>query len=213
MLFLTLLLSGCNAGSKAVGPNTDKPEAQQVRAGGDRADAADTVQLSDSTREPKAEAASAPKIKQAAAQKDSVDSEKTVQSANTPGNAGVSSNKEEPGPRVRLVVTRDFGQSLISDRWVALTGSATAMGVTTANLDTKTAYGGSFITSINGIVSGYTGKTAWDKEKRDWFFYYNGKMGNTSASNIKLKSGDIVWWDYHDWSGEAKPLPAVPPTK
>ncbi len=111
------------------------------------------------------------------------------------------------------MVTRDFGQSLISDRWVPFNQSASALDVTTANLNTTTAYGGTFITSINGISSGYTGKAGWDKEKRDWFLYYNGKISSTGAADIQVKAGDIVWWDYHDWGGEQKEMPADPPGK
>lgn len=113
--------------------------------------------------------------------------------------------------QVRLVVTRDFGQSLISDRWVKIDQPTSALSVTTANLEVKTAYGGTFINSINGISSGYTGKAGWDKEKKDWFFYYNGKISSAGAGDVEVKAGDTIWWDYHEWSGKAKDLPPVPP--
>lgn len=113
--------------------------------------------------------------------------------------------------RVRLVVTRDFGKSLISDGWVPMDKPITALDLTTGNLKTETAYGGVFITSINGIASGYTGKAAWNKEKVDWFLYYNGKISPAGANNITVKAGDVIWWDYHNWGGEQIPLPEIPP--
>jgi len=125
--------------------------------------------------------------------------------------AGKEANAAKP--RVRLVGTRDFGQTLLSGCWVPLDKTVSALDVTTANLQTKTAYGGVFITSINGLASGYTGKVAWDKKKEDWFLYYNGKIAATGANSIVVKDGDIIWWDYHDWGGEQKPMPAVPPSK
>ena len=65
--------------------------------------------------------------------------------------------------------------------------------------DVKTAYGGGFVTAINGIKAG---------KGCDWFYYVNGAMPNVGALSYIPCAGDIVWWDFHEWQG-ARPVPAV----
>lgn len=115
----------------------------------------------------------------------------------------------EPGgkAKVHLLVTRDYGETVIFNQWVAVQDQQKALSLTESYLDVKTSYGGSFINSINGLESGYTGKMI-KKTKQDWFFYINGVLAGSGAADVSIKSGDVVWWDYHDW-GSAAFTPAM----
>lgn len=118
-------------------------------------------------------------------------------------------NKTEPGgeAKVHLLVTRDYGETVIFNEWVAVQDQPNALSLTESYLDVKTSYGGSFINSINGLESGYTDKMI-KKTKYDWFLYANGVLAGAGAKDVKVNSGDVVWWDYHDW-GSAAFTPAM----
>lgn len=103
----------------------------------------------------------------------------------------------ESGGRVTLSVTRDFGLRTLDSKSVPVPASPTVMAVLAKNAKVKTAYGGGFIDSINGLASGYTGTGG---SKNDWFYYVNGVQASVGAAEFKLRPGDKVWWDYHDWS-------------
>ena len=62
------------------------------------------------------------------------------------------------------------------------------------NADVGTAYGGRFVSSINGI-EGNTGN-GWD-----WFYFINGIEANRGATDYTLHPGDHEWWDYRYWAG------------
>ncbi len=113
----------------------------------------------------------------------------------------------EEKAQVHLLVTRDYGEAMIFNQWVQIQEQQDALSLTTAYLDVKTSYGGSFVNSINGLESGYTGKIG-KREKADWFLYFNGVLVGTGARDIKVKKGDVVWWDYHDW-GSSTFTPAM----
>ena len=38
-------------------------------------------------------------------------------------------------------------------------------------------------------------------EKRDWFYFVNGIEPDVGAAEIRLRPGDIAWWDYRSWGG------------
>ena len=111
-----------------------------------------------------------------------------------------SESREEA--KVRLLVTCDYGAAIIFDQWVEVQEQRDALGLTTSYLDIKTSYGGSFVNSINGLKSGYTGRIG-KREKSDWFLYFNGVLAGTGAGDIKVKNRDVVWWDYHNWGAAA----------
>lgn len=92
---------------------------------------------------------------------------------------------------MRVVATTDFGKNLLFDQTIELRHGSTAMDGLRQIAEVQTAYGGGFVSSINGITSG--GKT-------DWFFYMNGVCANVGARDYVLHAGDVVHWDYHDWS-------------
>lgn len=96
---------------------------------------------------------------------------------------------------------------MIFNQWVQVQGQQDALSLTTSYLEVKTSYGGSFVNSINGLESGYIGQIG-KREKSDWFLYFNGVLAGKGAGDIKVKRGDIVWWDYHDW-GSSTFTPAM----
>jgi hypothetical protein len=101
-------------------------------------------------------------------------------------------------------VTRDYG----SERLVAATledpGEAeTVVRFLDREAEIDTAYGGNFVSSIEG-VSG----TVEGGRSRDWFFYVNGYWSPVGAGEALVRPGDRIWWDYRDWS-DAYKVPAV----
>jgi hypothetical protein len=105
--------------------------------------------------------------------------------------------------KARLVVTRNYGESIIYSEWVEIPDKQDALSLTSAYLDVKTSYGGSFVNSINGLESGYTNNKVANSKKEDWFLYFNGVLAGCGAENIKVKSSDVVWWDHHSWEASA----------
>jgi hypothetical protein len=73
------------------------------------------------------------------------------------------------------------------------------------NAKVKTAYGGGFVNSIDGLASSYTGLGV---KQDDWFYVVNGVQPSRGAGEYTLQPGDSVWWDYHSWEF-AVAIPAV----
>jgi hypothetical protein len=107
-------------------------------------------------------------------------------------------------PDVHLTVSRDFGRRVLLARAVDdVTESDTVMRVLERSADVRTGYGGDFVEAIDGLAgSGAGGR------HRDWIFYVDGVESPVGASDVRLRGGEDVWWDYRDWSA-ALTLPAV----
>jgi len=69
-------------------------------------------------------------------------------------------------------------------------------------LHVTTRYGGRYVQSIDG-TAGSLGSP------RDWFFYVNGIEGATSAASVRVKPGDVLWWDYRHWTGSTMDIPVI----
>jgi hypothetical protein len=120
------------------------------------------------------------------------------------GLAGCGLGAGEGGTEARVVVTRDFGAKRLEARIVQdLSSSETAMRLLERSFDVKTRYGGGFVQSIDGLAGGRE-----DGRPVDWFFYVNGVESDVGAADVKLRDGDRIWWDRHDW-GDAPHIPAV----
>lgn len=113
-------------------------------------------------------------------------------------------SRQAAGP-VDLLVTRDFGSKVLVEKSATVTGSPTVMDVLAKNAKVETAYGGGFINSINGLASGHTDSGG---AKIDWFYCVNGIQASVGAADLKVRAGDKIWWDYHDWSSVSF-VPAV----
>jgi hypothetical protein len=112
--------------------------------------------------------------------------------------AGCGSSKSG-NDGVELRVTRDFGTQRLGD---TATESKVKKGdtlLTFLQRHHKTTVGGGVVRSIDGTaVSG----------ERNWLFYVNGEKPDGTAAERKLHPGDVVQWDYHDWSAAAE-IPAT----
>lgn len=106
----------------------------------------------------------------------------------------------ESGYRVDLFVTSDYGRKKMFGKTVGLVLDEVGMEVMFRNLDIQTAYGGGFVNSINGLESGYTFFTGSERKKYDWFYWVNGILAPVGVAEYRPVPGDVIWWDYHDWS-------------
>jgi hypothetical protein len=110
---------------------------------------------------------------------------------------------KEPS-RTTLTVTDGFGAVPLRDlRNPQVRGSETVMRLLQRNAQVTTRYGGGFVQSIDGRGGGHQ-----DGRPVDWFFYVNGVEASEGATATRLRSGDRVWWDRHDWSAAMR-VPAV----
>lgn len=99
-----------------------------------------------------------------------------------------------------LWVTRDRGATVLLDEQVP--ADQTLLRALRSRTDVKTRYGGRFVQAIDGLEGDAS-------RQRDWFWFVNGLTGNTSATEYRLRDGDVAWWDYRDWSGDAETLDVV----
>jgi hypothetical protein len=99
-----------------------------------------------------------------------------------------------------LWVTRDDGAIVV----YAGTVGAGSDGIRTVErkLRVTTRYGGRYMQSVDGI-SGSLGA------QKDWFYFVNGVEGSVSAVDVKLRPGDVLWWDYRHWTGATMHIPVV----
>lgn len=99
-----------------------------------------------------------------------------------------------------LWVTRENGANVVYAGPVG----AGSDGIRTVEqkLKVTTRYGGRYLQSVNGIA-GSLGS------QRDWFYFVNGVEGGQSAVDVKLRPGDVLWWDYRHWSGATMSVPVV----
>jgi hypothetical protein len=77
------------------------------------------------------------------------------------------------------------------------------MSVLERDADITTRYGGGFVQSIDGLEA----QERFDRSF-DWFFYVNGIESAVGAADYPLRGGEVIWWDYRDWSA-AQRVPAV----
>jgi uncharacterized protein DUF4430 len=90
-----------------------------------------------------------------------------------------------------LWVTRDRGAHVVFRGEVP--AGLTAMQALDRELDVTTRYGGRFVQSISGVEGSVT-------SERDWFYFVNGIEADRSAAEVRLRPGDVEWWDYRSWS-------------
>jgi hypothetical protein len=98
---------------------------------------------------------------------------------------------------VQLVITRDFGRETLVSKSVFPGEKQTVFDLLQENSQVTTAYGGGFIDSINGLKSSSGGLRGGIS---DWFYYVNGVFAHLGANDYQPLPGDVIWWDYHQWS-------------
>ncbi len=87
-----------------------------------------------------------------------------------------------------LWVTRDRGRHVLLVAHVP--ARLTAMQALDRKTRLETAYDGRFVVAIDGVASA---------PRRDWFYYVDGIPPSRSAVEVRLKDGDVLWWDYRSW--------------
>jgi hypothetical protein len=99
--------------------------------------------------------------------------------------------------QTELRVTKGFGtEGVTQTDQPKVGGSDTVMRLLQRNAPkVVTRYGGGFVQSIGGTSGGNRGGRPYD-----WFFYINGIESDKGATAIRVRKGEQVWWDYHDWS-------------
>jgi hypothetical protein len=107
------------------------------------------------------------------------------------------SNQNQNGESITLKITRDNGAILISEKKVPYNKGMTVMDAVVKNHEVETAYGGGFISSIEGIKS--TTESGIGRGY-DWFYYVNDEEPKKGASDYILKPDDVLRWDYHRWT-------------
>ncbi len=107
---------------------------------------------------------------------------------------------------VRLVVSRDFGATVMVDVLAPAKQGLDVMRLLAEHTTVDTSYGGEFVSGINGVRSTFGGVST--AAAADWFYWVDGIMADVGAADWKLSGGDTVWWDYHRWAG-AMVLPAT----
>jgi len=100
----------------------------------------------------------------------------------------------------RLWVTRDRGSEVLVDTTVP--AGQTLLRALRSKATVSTRYGGGFVQSIDGVEGSA-------RRHEDWFWFVNGLAGDRSAASYRLRDGDVAWWDYRDWSGDADTLEVV----
>jgi hypothetical protein len=109
------------------------------------------------------------------------------------------------GPRAkdgtaRLWVTRDRGSEVLVDATVP--AGQTLLRALRSRANVTSRYGGGFVQSIEGVEGSA-------RRHEDWFWFVNGLSGDRSATSYRLRDGDVAWWDYRDWAGDAETLEVV----
>ena len=100
----------------------------------------------------------------------------------------------------KLWVTRDRGSDVLVDADVP--AGQTLLRALRSRTKVTTRYGGGFVQSIDGVDGSA-------RRHEDWFWFVNGLAGDRSATSYRLRDGDVAWWDYRDWSGDAATLEVV----
>ncbi len=99
------------------------------------------------------------------------------------------------GGDATLWVTQERGTEVIVDTEIA--SGVSAIAALDREADVETRYGGRFVQSVNGLAGSLT-------EHADWFYFLNGIEPDQGGAEVKLRPGDVLWWDYRDWSQEAQ---------
>jgi Domain of unknown function (DUF4430) len=118
--------------------------------------------------------------------------------------AGCGLGAGEGAKDVRLTVTSQYGTRTLGEKQSSqVAGSETVMRLLQRNFSVKTRYGGGFVQSIDGLAGGEAGG-----RPVDWFYYVNGIEAGRGSAATRVRAGDRIWWDRHDW-GYAMRAPAV----
>jgi hypothetical protein len=104
------------------------------------------------------------------------------------------------GGTAEVWITRDRGRQVVSMDTVP--AGLTAMQALDRVADVKTRYGGRFVQAIGGVQGSLAGR-------HDWFYFVNGIEADRSAAELRLRAGDVEWWDLRSWANGQMSVPVV----
>jgi len=104
------------------------------------------------------------------------------------------------GGTAQVWITRDRGTHVVSMDTVP--AGLTAMQALDRVADVETRYGGRFVQAIGGAQGSLSAR-------RDWFYFVNGIEGDRSAAEVRLRAGDVEWWDLRSWANGRMSQPVV----
>jgi hypothetical protein len=93
----------------------------------------------------------------------------------------------------QLWVTRDRGARVLLTATVP--AGLTVMQALDREADIETRYGGRYVQSIDGVAGSI-------ERQADWFYFVNGIEPDVGAAEVRLRPGDVAWWDFRSWEGE-----------
>ncbi len=110
--------------------------------------------------------------------------------------AGCGLGPGEDTGTATLWVTEDYGSKVLADKPdMKVNESSNAMRMLDETADLETAYGGDFVQAVDGLEGGREGGRAFD-----WFFSVNGIVAERGSAQFPAVGGDVIWWDYRDWT-------------
>jgi hypothetical protein len=109
--------------------------------------------------------------------------------------AGCSTGAGGEEGTATLWITRDRGATVLLEAEVP--AGKTLMRTLSDHATVETRYGGRYVQAVNGVQGSLT-------RQRDWFWFVNGYEGGTSASEYRLRDGDVAWWDFRRWQRDAE---------
>jgi hypothetical protein len=97
--------------------------------------------------------------------------------------------------KAQIWVTRNRGATVM--RTGTAPAGLTALQGLARVASVGTAYGGAFVTAIDGVSSSRL-------HQRDWFYFVNGYESDRGAASYRLRAGDVEWWDYRAWQRQSR---------
>ncbi|MDX9870911.1 MAG: DUF4430 domain-containing protein [Clostridia bacterium] len=113
------------------------------------------------------------------------------------GGEGGSNPASPAVGNITYLITQNYGAETVLEEAVSYQPDRSVMeGLFATKAEVETAYGGDFVSVINGLSTQNSGLTG---ERYDWFYYVNGIFADVGALDYLLLPGDQIWWDYHPW--------------
>lgn len=91
-----------------------------------------------------------------------------------------------------ITITQQDHQDILSKKEVAFTEGATLLEVMNEHFELTTAYDGTFITGIDGVL-------AKEDEQYAWIYYLNGEPAMKGAAELVLNAGDEIQFSLEKW--------------
>lgn len=91
---------------------------------------------------------------------------------------------------VPVTATKNFGREIVFQREAVIDRRMTAQEVLAAVTDIQ--MDGSYIVEFEGLRG---------NDRVYWLYYINGMFSKVFASGYLIRPGDVMYWDFHTWTG------------